>query len=397
MDFSKIIEEVEENNIYNHILKLEGVKHFITNPEFLEESADYIKSELQSYNVKVGEQKLNFDGVGYSFRNIEGVIGEEGMPELLISSHYDTVDNTPGANDNTSAVAVMLEVARILSKLEIKNYCIRFVSFTLEELHPVYYLKQQKWLKDFKLVDERNRYCLLSTHKIMKLFDDKFRKLSSKGKSYSESANKAYDAIKNETNENENQYFKMVVRELGKIDNPYDQIGRSGLVGSTKWVEKAVNEKRDVCGVLNLETIGYTSKLKNSQRLPSPIFKLFPSYKVKDGNYISFIGDKNSGFLCKSFAKACRQRGINLPYVKISLPVSFETIAKKARDLLRSDHAPFWREGIPGIMITDTANFRYPFYHTQADTIDKLDFDFLTKICKATIISSLDLTRQKFE
>jgi len=65
----------------------------------------------------------------------------------------------------------------------------------------------------------------------------------------------------------------------------------------------------------------------------------------------------------------------------------------RARDLLRSDHAPFWREGIPGLMVTDTANFRYPFYHTQADTIDKLDFNFMTKACKATIATAIDYAR----
>ncbi len=54
-------------------------------------------------------------------------------------------------------------------------------------------------------------------------------------------------------------------------------------------------------------------------------------------------------------------------------------------DTLRSDHAPFWRENIPALMITDTANFRYPYYHTKADTIDKLDFDFIKKITQVTI------------
>lgn len=61
------------------------------------------------------------------------------------------------------------------------------------------------------------------------------------------------------------------------------------------------------------------------------------------------------------------------------------------RDILPSDLAPFWRERIPALMLTDMANFRYPLYHTRADTIDKLDFDFLTRICGAvvtTVVSS---------
>jgi len=67
------------------------------------------------------------------------------------------------------------------------------------------------------------------------------------------------------------------------------------------------------------------------------------------------------------------------------IPFGFEKIAKWLMDLLRSDHGPFWRENIPALMITDTANFRYPYYHTEADTIDKLDFDFIKKVTQATI------------
>jgi Zn-dependent M28 family amino/carboxypeptidase len=62
------------------------------------------------------------------------------------------------------------------------------------------------------------------------------------------------------------------------------------------------------------------------------------------------------------------------------------------RDLLRSDHAPFWQNGIPGLFLTDMGDFRYPYYHTPADTIEKLNFDFLTRICKATIATAIQTT-----
>jgi hypothetical protein len=38
-----------------------------------------------------------------------------------------------------------------------------------------------------------------------------------------------------------------------------------------------------------------------------------------------------------------------------------------------SDHASFWRHGWPGLMVTDTAPFRYPYYHTRQDTPDRVD------------------------
>jgi hypothetical protein len=140
--------------------------------------------------------------------------------------------------------------------------------------------------------------------------------------------------------------------------------------------------------------VGYTSKRKNSQNFPPlmhPI--LFPSYKVKlfkkIGNFITVVGNKESKMLGKSFCKQCRNESVQLPFIRIRIPVSFETLTKRFFDLLRSDHAPFWLEGIPALMITDSANFRYPFYHTEADTIDKLDFDFIKKVCQVTMATAL--------
>ena len=58
-------------------------------------------------------------------------------------------------------------------------------------------------------------------------------------------------------------------------------------------------------------------------------------------------------------------------------------IAESMPDTLRSDHAHFWKAGIPAVMLTDTAEFRNPFYHTPGDTIETLDFDFMKKVCEA--------------
>ena len=45
-----------------------------------------------------------------------------------------------------------------------------------------------------------------------------------------------------------------------------------------------------------------------------------------------------------------------------------------------SDHWAFWREGYPGVMVTDTAPFRYPHYHAPSDTPDKLDYDRMARV-----------------
>ena len=48
-----------------------------------------------------------------------------------------------------------------------------------------------------------------------------------------------------------------------------------------------------------------------------------------------------------------------------------------------SDHWSFWQAGYPAVMITDTAPFRYPYYHKAEDLPDKLDFDRMARVVAA--------------
>jgi len=45
-----------------------------------------------------------------------------------------------------------------------------------------------------------------------------------------------------------------------------------------------------------------------------------------------------------------------------------------------SDHWSFWQQQYPAIMITDTAMFRYPYYHTPLDTANRLDFAKMARV-----------------
>lgn len=100
--------------------------------------------------------------------------------------------------------------------------------------------------------------------------------------------------------------------------------------------------------------------------------------------------------LSKTFCNQCRRESVDLPSACLQENFSFVQAAHVIHDILRSDHAPFWRAGIPAIFLTDTANFRYPFYHSPGDTIDKLDFDFMTKIAKGIIATNLELAPADF-
>ena len=48
-----------------------------------------------------------------------------------------------------------------------------------------------------------------------------------------------------------------------------------------------------------------------------------------------------------------------------------------------SDHRSFWREGYPALMVTDTAPYRDPNYHTSRDTPDKVDYERLARVTRA--------------
>ena len=316
----------------------------------------------------------------------------------MISSHYDTVMCAPGANDNGSAIAIMLEAARILAERGITDN-IRFVSFTLEEFNPSREFEFLNLAQELQLMDDNFRYSTFHTQKMYRECFNIVYRNAGKGKSIAESWELAVKEVINELTNQEKKYFEFL-SQLYTNDTHTSWIGEVANIGSSKWVEKAIREKREIVGVINNETVGYTSKRKNSQMYPPLMHPImFPSYKVRKfkaiGNFITVVSDKISMKLAKSFCKQCKNEFIQLPYIRIGIPLSFETIAKFLFDLLRSDHAPFWRERIPALMITDSANFRYPFYHTQADTIDKLDFDFIKKVCQVTIATALNYTKDK--
>lgn len=394
MEKKKLIEKVEIEQLYKHILHIEGVKHPINGLDKLNETADYIKNQFENYGLKVKEQTFKLEEFDLIFRNIEGYMEDSEDAKLLITSHYDTVYSSPGANDNGTGIAVMLETARILAKEE-KASNIRYVSFTLEEFNAAYVFKLQNLAKKFGLFDKENRFLTYESRKRIEKYQRNVRKWRAKSKTSKEAIKLADDFTKINFSESELKYLELYKKLIAK-DNFTDWIGDNALIGSNKWVETAIKENKKILGVINLETVGFTSNKKYSQKFPTFLFKLLPKYKTNTrkmiGNFIAVVGDKKSKKLVKIFCKNCKHKSIQLPYISAGVPLSFETIAKKGGDLLRSDHAPFWRENIPAIMVTDTANFRYPYYHTEADTIDKLDFDFIRKVCQATIAAAIDLT-----
>ena len=116
--------------------------------------------------------------------------------------------------------------------------------------------------------------------------------------------------------------------------------------------------------MISLETIGYFSDAPNSQTYPSPGLGIF---YPKVGNFIGFVGNVRSRTLLRRVIAAFRK------YAKI--PSEGAALPSFIPGVSWSDQRSFWRHGYPGIMVTDTAPFRYPYYHSADDTPDKLDYD----------------------
>jgi Zn-dependent M28 family amino/carboxypeptidase len=103
----------------------------------LDATANYIEETLQAMGYAVSSQTYTVQGT--SVRNLEAVLGGTSLAEeiVLIGAHYDTVRGSPGANDNASGVAALLEIARLLAAKPLAR-SVRFVAFVNEEA-PFFY------------------------------------------------------------------------------------------------------------------------------------------------------------------------------------------------------------------------------------------------------------------
>lgn len=118
--------------LYNHIAALQGIRHPIAAPRSLEKAAGYIETTLQAFGYRVENHR--FADNGETYRNLIATLPgtAKGQKKLLIVAHYDTVANSPGADDNASGVAVLLELARALAGRQFGR-TVQFVAVNLEE------------------------------------------------------------------------------------------------------------------------------------------------------------------------------------------------------------------------------------------------------------------------
>jgi Zn-dependent M28 family amino/carboxypeptidase len=254
----------------------------------LNKSADYIEEKLSSYGCDVKRQSFTY--MENTYHNIIGKVkGHKDSEILVIGAHYDTVPGSPGADDNASGIAGLLELARLTAENPVSR-TVCFGAFTLEE--PPFFKTQH--------------------------------------------------------------------------------------MGSYVYAKNLKENKVKVGGMVSLEMIGYYCEKKGCQYYPFSFFKWF--YPEK-GNFIAFVGNISSKNFTRK-AKHAFQKASVLPVV------SLNTVSL-VPGVDFSDHSSFWDFDYQAFMVTDTAFYRNPNYHTAGDTADTLDYKkmaFLVSGLKAALI-----------
>ena len=155
----------------------------------------------------------------------------------------------------------------------------------------------------------------------------------------------------------------------------------SGEMGSLVYAGRCNARGDKISAMISLETIGYFSDAPHSQTYPSPGLGIF---YPKVGNFIGFVSNVQSRALLRRVIALFRKHA-NIPSEGAALPAFIPGVSW-------SDQWSFWRNGYPAIMVTDTAPFRYPYYHSANDTPDKLDYDRFTLVVSGMekVIEDLD-------
>jgi len=124
------------DRIRAHLQSIIGERHPVTSPAALQQAAHYLTEQFMTLGLAVSFH--TFEALGGTYRNVIATMLPSRsspvppQPPLIIAAHYDTVQGSPGADDNASGLAVLLEVAQRLREVSL-NGAVRFIGFCLEE------------------------------------------------------------------------------------------------------------------------------------------------------------------------------------------------------------------------------------------------------------------------
>jgi hypothetical protein len=114
-----------------HRLSVDFVPRDWEHVENLDAAAEWIGLRLSQAGAEVNEQTWTAEGRTY--RNVTGAFGPEDGPVVVLGAHYDALGTRPGADDNASGVAGLLEVALRIGD-QVPHTRVELVAYSLEEL-----------------------------------------------------------------------------------------------------------------------------------------------------------------------------------------------------------------------------------------------------------------------
>jgi Zn-dependent M28 family amino/carboxypeptidase len=138
-------------------------------------------------------------------------------------------------------------------------------------------------------------------------------------------------------------------------------------MGSLHYAKELVGRGAHVTAMLSLESLGAYSTKRGSQTCPKGVKRPCP----ERGDFVAVVGNEASRELVLRVTDSLKRNA--------SLPVVGEALSPDVPDAAASDHWAFWQVGLPALMVTDTAPYRYPKYHAAGDLPAELDFDRMAR------------------
>jgi hypothetical protein len=255
-------------------------------PSGLDRAADYIRAAFSLTRSRISEQRYAV-GRGSS-RNIIARFGPPAGPLVVIGAHYDVFGGHPGADDNASGIAGLLELARLLDSRALTNP-VELVAFSTEE--PPHFGGPE--------------------------------------------------------------------------------------MGSAVHVRSLQGTGTVVRAMICLEMIGYFTP-----RQPYSNLALYLSYPWK-GDFVALVGRWQDRGLVRHGKRSFRG-ATDVPVVSFTGPVGLGS------DL--SDHRNYWAAGYSAVMVTDTAFWRNPNYHTAGDVPATLDYERMAGVVDGVLATVIHLS-----
>lgn len=252
-----------------------------------EPAREWVDRTATSLGYDVRHERSTADGI-----SVENLVfelpGREAPDELvLVSGHYDAWFSA-GADDNASALAAMLDVARVAKTLAPPRRTIRFVAFDYEE---------------------------------------------------------------------------------------------EGMIGANRYFQAHASDRVRV--LLNMDCVGYASHQAGSQSAPT-------GFALRDtGDFLLAIANAPAESALEKVVTLGSRAAGPTPTDVVGLLAPGDGHWTLTEGFLRSDHAPFWRAKVPSIFFTDTADYRNANYHTDHDTPETLDWDYLDSVTRIVGASAL--------